>query len=165
MSAREIFYQVDEDDQIIGSVPRNKAHENNKIIHRSVYIIVHNNKGEFLFQKRSTDKDTYPDHWALGVAGHVTFGESYRQSAIRELEEEIGQNTKVGYLGKILLKTPIETEYCALFETTLGNTDIKYQKEEISDIAWVEPHEIKDFVASNPVTPDTLIVLKKLSIV
>ena len=53
---------------------------------------LHKNKPayELLLQKRSHDKDSFPDCYDISSAGHVPAGSSVLDSAIRELSEELG---------------------------------------------------------------------------
>lgn len=52
------------------------------------YVLLHRD-GEFLLQLRQGTG--YMDgHWACGAAGHVEVGESARDTAIREANEELG---------------------------------------------------------------------------
>ncbi len=40
--------------------------------------------------KRSPNKDTFPEKWEIGVAGHVESGDESRPTAVREVAEELG---------------------------------------------------------------------------
>jgi len=160
----ELFYHVDEVDKPLGSISRKEAHRDKKLIHRSVYIVITNSQNQLLFQKRSSNKDTHPNYWALGVAGHVTFNQSYEESAVREVAEELGKKVKVNFITSILLKMPEETEFCSIFEAE--RLDIKsfdYDRDEVSRLRWVDPKELEMFIHKNPITPDTLAVLTKLN--
>ncbi len=159
----ELFYHVDDTDKPLGSITRKEAHNNKEFIHRSVYIVIRNSQNQLLFQKRSPNKDTYPNHWALGVAGHVTFRESYEESAVREVEEELGKKVKVNFIVSTLLKLPEETEFCSIFEAEkLEAKSFNYDRDEISELGWIDPKELEMFTHKNPVTPDTLMILTKL---
>ncbi len=96
----EIFDIVDEKDQIIGKVKRKEANNNNKIIHRSVFVCVFNKKGELFMQKRSSTKDTDPLLWDVSCSGHVASGDSYLTAAKRELGEELGIDIPIIYVDK-----------------------------------------------------------------
>ena len=50
-----------------------------------------NSNDEILVQKRSPKKETFPNLWAISVAGHVRSGETSIEAAIREIKEEIGK--------------------------------------------------------------------------
>ena len=88
----EILIQVTENDEILGPVKRSLVHGNPMLIHRSVHVLVINSAGLLLLQKRSLRKDTQPGKWDTSVGGHVGFGQSYTQAAVREAEELANSN-------------------------------------------------------------------------
>lgn len=45
---------------------------------------------DLLLQKRSANKDSYPGCYDISSAGHVAAGDDYLESALRELQEELG---------------------------------------------------------------------------
>jgi len=90
---------VDENDQPVGSATKQEAWDKG-LIHRIVRIMLVNDKGEFLLQRRHPKKDIYPNCWDSSVAGHVDAGEDYDTAAKRELEEELGvTNVELATLG------------------------------------------------------------------
>ncbi len=58
--------------------------------HRAAHIWAYNSKGEILLQLRAKNKRTFPDKWDLSVAGHISASEEPIDSALREIEEEVG---------------------------------------------------------------------------
>ncbi len=58
--------------------------------HRSVHMIVLNEKGEVYLTKRSKTKPNFPGYYEGSVAGHVDAGETAERAALRELKEELG---------------------------------------------------------------------------
>ncbi|MBK5258231.1 MAG: NUDIX domain-containing protein [Thermoanaerobaculia bacterium] len=58
--------------------------------HLSVHVWIVVPDGRLLIQKRSLAKDNNPGLWDVSVAGHVSAGEGSIDSALREVEEEIG---------------------------------------------------------------------------
>lgn len=85
----EILEVVDEYNRVIGRAERRVIHEKG-LRHRSVHILVFNSRGELFLQKRSPNKDQYPDHWDTSAAGHTEPGETPLVAARRELREELG---------------------------------------------------------------------------
>ncbi len=85
----EFLEVVDERDQVTGTASRKEIHQKS-LRHRSVHIFIFNSAGEIYLQKRSPDKDQYPEHWDSSAAGHVDPGETPREAAHRELAEELG---------------------------------------------------------------------------
>lgn len=85
----ELFAVVDENDNIVSQAPRVEAHGNN-LRHRAVHVFIFNRAGELFLQKRSRWKDRHALLWDSSAAGHVNAGEDYDETAVRELEEELG---------------------------------------------------------------------------
>jgi isopentenyldiphosphate isomerase len=85
----EIVAIVDENNHLIGSVPRSEMRAKG-LPHRAAYILVFNSIGRLYVQKRTLSKDIYPGYYDVAVGGVVAAGESYEESARRELEEEMG---------------------------------------------------------------------------
>jgi isopentenyl-diphosphate Delta-isomerase len=71
------------------TVLRNIAHAEG-IWHRTVHVWIRNSRGELLLQKRSLTKETFPGMWDISAAGHISAGDSSRESAVREAAEELG---------------------------------------------------------------------------
>ena len=68
---------------------KSEAHKNGWF-HPTTHIWFYTNKGELLLQQRAKSKDTHPLLWDVSVAGHIGAGENVLDSALREVEEEIG---------------------------------------------------------------------------
>ncbi|MGB8170892.1 MAG: 16S rRNA (adenine(1518)-N(6)/adenine(1519)-N(6))-dimethyltransferase RsmA, partial [Chthoniobacteraceae bacterium] len=83
----EIFDVVDEGDRVIGQKSRFEVHRQ-KMLHRAVHIFVFNEAGELFLQRRSKWKDVHPLRWDSSAAGHVNAGQTYDETAPREIEEE-----------------------------------------------------------------------------
>jgi len=85
----ERFPVVDEEDRVTGEAPRSVVHGDN-LRHRAVHLFIFNRAGDLFLQKRSPWKDRHPLLWDSSAAGHVDAGEDYDQTAVRELQEELG---------------------------------------------------------------------------
>lgn len=146
----ELFTQVDEQDNEIGSVLRSGAHADKTIIHRSVGVFILNDKREMLFQKRSSRKDTDPNTWTYSVGGHVTFDDDYLVSAKREVKEELGVDVPLTYLTKSIVHMPHETEFTAFFEGIIdSHITLNFAHDEIADIQWVPVKNISEFIKTH----------------
>jgi len=88
-AADEIVTIVDEQNNLVGAVPRREMRARN-LPHRSTYILVFNSRGALYVQKRTLTKDVFPGYYDVAAGGVVLAGESYEQGARRELEEEMG---------------------------------------------------------------------------
>ncbi|MCX8171803.1 MAG: NUDIX domain-containing protein [Candidatus Bathyarchaeota archaeon] len=141
MCGDERFCIVDENDNVIGWAYRSECHKKG-LIHRSVYVIVLNNRGEVFIQRRSMSKDLYPGLYACSASGHVEYGESYEEAARRELMEELGINAQLKYIGKFKCFSKTEREFSALY-LCHHNGPIKLNSEEISEGKFMSIEEIK----------------------
>jgi len=141
LSKDEHLYVVDENDNVIGWASRGECHKRG-LIHRSVYVIVLNDRGEVFLQKRSMSKDLYPGLYACSASGHVEYGESYEEAARRELREELGVNAQLKWVGKFKCFSEIEREISAIYLCRY-NGPFKLDAEEISEGKFVSIEEIK----------------------
>jgi len=95
----EIVDVVDDNDVIIGSVPKEELYKK-LLTHRIVHVLIFNGKGEMALQMRSANVAFCPKHWSTSVGGHVQSGETCEQAAMREMLEEIGITIPIEYVGK-----------------------------------------------------------------
>jgi isopentenyl-diphosphate Delta-isomerase len=77
----------------IGKERRGIVHKKG-YLHKSVNIILMNDKNEILLQKRNKNKKIFPLRLDLSCAEHLQENESYKEGAIRGLKEELGINIK-----------------------------------------------------------------------
>ena len=156
----ELFYLVDDNDEVLGSVTRGQAHSSNSIRHRSIFILLFNDQNELLLQKRSLDKDTFPGFWTVSVSGHVAYGQSYDEAAQREMAEEIGLDLPLDFVDKIYL--PAEREFASIYRATLSSeVKINFDQDEISQVKWIAKKQLVEFLTENEVTPAARQVLEK----
>jgi isopentenyl-diphosphate delta-isomerase type 1 len=150
----ELFYLVDNDDQPLGSLTRQEAHCGTRKIHRSVGIFLISTNGQMLMQQRSPQKDIDPGRWSYSVGGHVTFGQTYAEAAVRELEEELGiKNYQLSELGRYLIESEREREFTTFFKTNAPTTiNLCLDKDEVSAVQWVALTEIAQFAQDHPMT-------------
>lgn len=112
----ELFDLVNENDEVIGEVRRAVANSDPSMFHRAVVIYVFNKKGELFLQKRSQTKDIEPGIWSVSASGHVARGDTYEQTAMRELEEELGIRTTMKFIKKCVILSERETEINSVYQ-------------------------------------------------
>ena len=144
----EQFDIVDENDQVIGTKPRNEVHAQN-LLHRAVHILVFNQAGELLLQKRSAWKDREPSKWDSSAAGHLEPGETYEAAALRETEEELGIRAKLTPLGKIHACSNTGQEFVEVF-TAQSEGPFILPPSEIDDALFLPLKEIKAWLTARP---------------
>jgi 16S rRNA (adenine1518-N6/adenine1519-N6)-dimethyltransferase len=98
--ASERFPVVDGEDRVTGEALRTVVHGDN-LRHRAVHLFIFNREGDLFLQKRSPWKDRHPLLWDSSAAGHVEVGEDYDETAVRELEEELGVTAALTRLCKL----------------------------------------------------------------
>ncbi len=157
----ELFTVVDKNDKIIGYYSRYECHHNKKLIHRAIGIVIFNDQGQILLQKRSRNKDTNPGFYTLSTSGHVDKGETYMQAAKRELFEELGIHTPLTKKKKFIVETDIETEMDCLFSTK-HNGPFYPNKEEVDEVKFVNIDKLKDM--KSKLTPFAAASLQKLGL-
>jgi isopentenyldiphosphate isomerase len=159
--AEEIVQIVDENNQEIAAITRAMMREQG-LIHRACYILVFNKAGELFVQKRTMTKDIYPGYWDVAAGGVVLAGESYEQSAQRELAEELGvSKVKLRFLFDQYYKDDNNRVWGRIF-TCIHEGPFILQKEEVEYGRFMPPQTALDYSKIEPFTPDGIILLKKL---
>lgn len=146
----EIFIVVDKNDRTIDYKPRSVCHKK-RLLHRTVAMVVFNDKGEVLLQKRSMNVDTAPGHYTVSATGHVSKGETYKQAAQKELWEELGVKGKLKYETKILKDFPNHYEMQA-FYSTKHNGPFKFPKEDVEEVEFVPVDKLPDYFSKSTAT-------------
>ena len=104
---------------------------------------------KLFLQKRSMSKDENPGLWDTSSAGHVDSGESYEESAHRELWEELGIKAGLRPLTKI--DACVETYYEHI-QVYFCKTDavININQEEISEGKYFDFLKLKNNIQKRP---------------
>jgi len=97
LDANELFDIIDSTGKVIGSEKRSIVHQKG-YLHRSVNVLVFDRGGAVLTQKRSKRKDVCPNHWDLSCAEHLKCGETFKDAAVRGIQEELGLSTTSTHL-------------------------------------------------------------------
>ena len=151
----EYVILVDENYNPIGKEDKVKCHLPNGKLHRAFTALIFNNEGKLLLTKRSDKKMLWPGYWDGTVASHPRESETYVSSAERRMPEEIGIVCKMNYMNKFEYHVPYkdvgsENEICG---TLIGIVDDFDEtcliKDEISEIKWIDPDELKNELEQN----------------
>lgn len=153
---------VDEQGHPTGEiVERTLAHEQG-IRHRTSHVWLlrkQNDHIEILLQKRSANKDSYPNCYDISSAGHIPAGSSYTASAIRELQEELGVMAKEQDLHQIGISysdsyhifhdKPFHNVQVSKVFVLWYDGDFSLQEEELSEVRWIDLDECITHVQNN----------------
>lgn len=125
--------------------------------HRAVYGFVIDKNKNVLLQKRSANKKAWPNLWDVTVGGHVDSGEFGRQALIREAKEELGLDITDDEIKYLVGSTSIDTakginkhyNECYLILKDVDISEIKLQKEEVSEVRYFSKAEILEKIDNN----------------
>ena len=81
---------LNENGELTGEIRTKREVHELGLWHRAVHIWILNPKGELLLQQRAEQKENYGGYWDISAAGHVSAEETSIESALREIEEELG---------------------------------------------------------------------------
>lgn len=137
---------LDEDGNKTGIVKTKKEVYETGDYHRTVHVWIINDNNEILVQKRHPKKETFPNLWAISVAGHVRSGENSVEALKRELKEELGQSIDDEHI-KFLFTLKREQPYkdhllhviddVYLVKLNINIEETKLQFSELTDIKYV----------------------------
>jgi isopentenyl-diphosphate delta-isomerase len=151
----EYVILVDQNDNPIGKEDKVKCHLPNGKLHRAFTALIFNDDGKLLLTKRGNGKMLWPNDWDGTVASHPRESETYVSSAERRMPEEIGIGCKMNYVNKFEYHVPYkdigsENEICGTLIGTIDSFDeSSLIKDEISEIKWIDPDELKNELEQN----------------
>ncbi len=154
----EKFDVLNEWGEFTGKIASREECHKKGLWHRAVYAFIIDENKNVLLQKRSSTKKLWPNKWDFTLGGHVTSGEFGRQALIREAKEELGieisdsdikylvGSTSINEQGDIINKHYNE---CYLITKNIDISDIKIQKEEVSEVKYFSKEELLKRIENN----------------
>lgn len=107
----------------------------------SVYAVIRNDKGKFLFLKRSEDSTTNPGKWDL-PGGKLEREEILEEAVVREVWEETGVTIVPGEIaGYINFELPEKKVIALVYDGGYIISDVKLSHEH-TEYSWVPLREI-----------------------
>lgn len=146
---------VDENDQPIKGTTKREAQQQG-LWHRIIKVVLMDPDGNILLQRRG-DHVLSPGCWDFSTAGHVDVGEDYMDSALRELQEEIGvEGISLREINR--LKYEHADEEGRIFRrfavTYLGEINhdyaFKIEPTEVAEIRWFTIDDAKKLTKTSP---------------
>ena len=146
----ELFDVCDECGQPTGeTVERSIAHRDG-IPHRTAHVWIvrkEDQQIQILLQKRHRNKDSFPGMYDTSSAGHIPAGSEPLESAIRELQEELGIEAapeNLHYAGSFHAEYALpfheqmfrDNEFVSVYvyDRSVGMDDIRIQEDEIEKV-------------------------------
>ena len=147
-TSSELFPVVDQSDRIRRYASRSKVHGNN-LRHRAVHILIFSAAGDVYLQQRSRWKDSHPLKWDSSAAGHVTAGETYDETARRELKEELGADVPLERISKITASWRTDHEFIWLYRGVITG-DLSPNQCEIETGVFLPPAIVDGWMSARP---------------
>ncbi|MGN1276928.1 MAG: NUDIX domain-containing protein [Floccifex sp.] len=153
---KEYLDVVDEMGNPTGQIiERNIAHQKG-IRHRTSHVWLFRKKEnniEILLQKRSPQKDSFPNCFDISTAGHIPAGDSFLDSAIREAKEELGIDLvkekcidcgirTFEYKGNFHQKPFHDVQVSKIFAYECNQDLFDFQTEEIQNVCWMKYQDV-----------------------
>jgi len=119
---------------------------------------------DILLQKRSENKDSFPGCYDISSAGHIPAGCDWVESALRELEEELGIRAypeELEYIGES--RSVKDTEFRGkpfrdheisrvyLYRRPINEKELRLQKEEVEAVRWISLADCIQAVEQNTI--------------
>ncbi len=158
----EILDLVNENDEIIGSMPRSEVYAQNLHNFRVINCFIKNSEGRLWTPRRQAHKRLFPNALDMSCGGHVSSGETYDEAFAKEMSEELNIDvSKVTYkvLGTMTPKDGVNT-FMTVYEI-ISDTAPAYNEDDYSGYEWLSPAEILERLASGETSKDDLPVLIK----
>jgi isopentenyl-diphosphate delta-isomerase len=146
--SEEQFDVVNDRDEVIDVLPRSEVHRR-KLLHRAIHVFVFRTDGRMLIHQRSHTKEEFPSVWTSSCSGHVSAGETYDESAPRELLEELGVVASLTPLHKFQAQEATSWEFTLLYAAT-SDDEVTPDPIEMTAVRWMTVSDIAVWVCQSP---------------
>ncbi len=126
------------------------------LLHEAFSIIVFNEAGELLLQRRTLSKYHSGGLWTNTCCSHPRVGEDLVAAAHRRLVEEMGFDCELKLVGDFIYKAEAlkggltEHEFGYVFVGTVAEKEINFNPDEVDSCKWVKMDEFKKDIELNP---------------
>ncbi len=149
----ELVTLVNEQDEQVGTMEKLSAHQEGSL-HRALSVVVYNEAGEMLIQKRAGSKYHSPSLWSNACCSHPRPNELTSEAVARRLQEEIGLTCETHFSHKFIYKVDFENGLIEheLDHVFVGKTDQLpiLNPEEASEYRFVPVPILKNEMVENP---------------
>ncbi len=159
---------VDGENREIGVMEKLEAHKSGKL-HRAFSVLIRNTQGQWLIQRRALEKYHGGGLWSNAVCSHPLPGESYEDSIVRRMMDEIGIACEVKKGFEFIYRTTvgdlIEHEHDSVFFGVYDG-EIVPNSEEVMEYRWVEVEALRLEISAFPdrFTPWFVLILEEIQV-
>jgi isopentenyl-diphosphate delta-isomerase len=144
---------VDTNDKAVGTMGKMEAHQKG-ILHRAFSILLFDDEGKMLLQKRSQNKYHSSGLWTNACCSHPVPGEALKDATRRRLREEMGIDLQPAFSHTFIYKAQldnglIEHELDHVFIGTFNGVP-RINKKEVEEWKFVEVAWLKEDIIRNP---------------
>lgn len=144
----ESLILVDEADREVGYMSKARCHQGGGVLHRAFSLLIFNDRGELLLQRRSAAKRLWPHYWSNSCCSHPRRAETMEAAIHRRLYEELGLACPLHFLFKFQYQAQFDSvgaehELCSVF---IGRSSgpVSVDTREISDWRWVSAERLAE---------------------
>lgn len=149
---------VDQIGRSLGIRTVEEAHQAPGRLHRAFSVVITDDAGLILLQRRSAAKTRFASLWANACCGHPAPGESVAASANQRLREELGIGpitlTEAGvyvYYAADPIAGRVEFEYDhVLVAKVARDVVLAPDPVEVADIRWINRRQLADSLHASP---------------
>src|SRR6185503_4926157 len=163
--AEELLNVYDTDGRVVGAQPRRAAKASGLAV-GAVNVLVLSDRGHLLMQRRPADKEN-GGRWDKSVGGHVSAGEEFDATAVREAGEELFDDPssprirlardrgEFDHLERSEDLTRLVLYHLAIYHgrTAVPLEDFRPQKSEIDELRYVGPAEVDQMLLEARLPP------------
>jgi len=152
--SEQMLILVNEDDEAIGTLPKEECHLGDGILHRAFSIFIYNDQGEVLIQRRGAKKMLWPGYWSNACCSHPHLSENLSHAIHRCLKHELGINCELSFLYKFIYKSRFnevgtEHELCSVWRGDCSSI-ISPHESEIMESRFIPPLELDREIKHSP---------------
>lgn len=164
----EMFDVIDMDGNKTGAIKERGVVHREGALHATshIWIARKNEKSgyDILLQKRSACKDSHPGCYDISSAGHIGAGDEALESALRELEEELGIKAKPeellefgvqykNYEGEFYGRPFRDNQRSILYlyKEPINMDELVLQESEIESVIWMDYKETLEAIRENTI--------------
>jgi len=153
-STMELVDLYDENRLPLGRTGERSARREHGEYRTVIHVCVFDSLGRLLIQQRAAEKFIWPNLWDVSVGGGVDAGETSRQGAEREFQEELGFPLDLGGLRpSVTVNFDGGFDDFYILTRDLDLDSLSLQREEVRAVRWAPLEEILSMAGAGTFIP------------